>query len=192
MKRNIISIFILLTIIFISSIIFHKIFNYKYEKTELISNGYEVTLNNTKLNYYIKEEYEINYFPLLFSESRTIQNTFLYENEQNKLNDITLDTINIRLDIKEFECIYKTNNIRQSCKSNQIEESIPYNKNYVTPKVTTMKVKHKNNTLYNGKFTNDLSKIVTDDGRYHFNIKLRSGKNLVELIFSVIVSGDLL
>lgn len=192
MKRNIISIFILLTIIFISSIVFHKIFNYKYEKTELISNGYEVTLNNTKLNYYIKEEYEINYFPLLFSESRTIQNTFLYENEQNKLNDITLDTINIRLDIKEFECIYKTNNIRQSCKSNQIEESIPYNKNYVTPKVTTMKVKHKNNTLYNGKFTNDLSKIVTDDGRYHFNIKLRSGKNLVELIFSVIVSGDLL
>lgn len=192
MKRNIISIFILLTIIFISSIIFHKIFNYKYEKTELISNGYEVTLNNTKLNYYIKEEYEINYFPLLFSESRTIQNTFLYENEQNKLNDITLDTIDIRLDIKEFECIYKTNNIRQSCKSSQIEESIPYNKNYVTPKVTTMKVKHKNNTLYNGKFTNDLSKIVTDDGRYHFNIKLRSGKNLVELIFSVIVSGDLL
>lgn len=192
MKKNIISILILLTIIFISSTVFHKAVNYKYERNVPISNGYEITLNNTKLNYYIKEEYKINYFPLLFSESRTIQNTFLYENKQNKLNDLTLDTIDIRLEIREFECIYKSNNIRQSCKTNQIEESIPYNKNYITSNITNMKVKHKNDTLYNGKFTNDLSKIVTDDGRYHFNIKLKNGKNIIELIFSVIVSGDLL
>ncbi len=192
MKRNIISVLIFLIIIFISSAIFHKAFNYKYEKTDLLSNGYEITLNNTKLNYYLKEEYTINYFPLLFSETKTIQNNFLYENKLNKLNDITLDTIDIRLDIKEFECIYKSNNIRQSCNSKQIDENISYNKKYITPKITHMKVKHKNDTLYNGKFTNDLSKVITDDGRYHFYIKLKSDKNIIELIFSVIVSGDLL
>ena len=192
MKKNIIIVLIFLIIIFISSFIFHRAFNSIYEKTEIINNGFEVTLNNTKLNYYLKEEYIVNYFPILFNESRTIQNNFIYENKVNKLNEITLDTIDIKLDIKEFECIYNKNNIRQSCTSNDIEESIPYNKNYIEPKITHMTVKHKNNTLYKGKFTNDLSKIITDDGRYHFYIKTKSGKNTVELLFNIIVSGDLL
>jgi len=127
-----------------------------------------------------------------YEESRSF---FMIGNKIEGYNDINMDFNEVKLDSKmnlsvaRFEAYYQ-NGVQDKLLSSWVRESGTIYKE-VNTNITRLKIKRKNNTIYDGKFISDISKYVNEEGRYYFHLYIRNQDGLMvtkdHITFNVLV-----
>lgn len=145
-------------------------------------NMFEVSINDIPMNCFYSEKYN---------------NAFLIRGETSSLNDVepAINSIELKksmnLKVDEYE-VYYENGMRKEDTNGWHRED---NLNYV--KVNNdirMKIKRMNKVLYDGKYISDLSKYISENGRYYIHIYSTRQDGLfisikTHISFNVIVGG---
>lgn len=170
--------FIFLIIEFIFIFVFFTLLYSSYNK-----NLFEVKLNDILMNCYYSEKYT----------NGILINTRIsgYNSVENRINEIQLNSP-IKLDVNEYEVYYK-NGHRKANTNGWLRE---HNLNYTQVKNSKIKIKikRKNNVLYDGEYIRDLSNIINEKGRYYIHIYSVRKDGLfinvkTHISFNVIVGG---
>ena len=145
-------------------------------------NIFEVSINDKLLNCYYTEIYNNT-----FLISGTNKGYNHIEQTNNKINN----NHKFYLKINEYE-VYHTNGVR-------IRENDSWKREYnhiykeVTNHNLTLQIKRKNEILYEGIFISDISKYLTENGRYYFHIYSTRKDNFISSVkthisFNIVIS----
>lgn len=129
-------------------------------------NEFEIVINDKEMNAIYHSEYKKVVIPVLYTQNEE------WSFQTNK-KEFTIDNYLSRVDkyiinIKEFECINndKGNNVRCSCGMESLSETRKEIKNNNNKLIITKD----NQELYNGKFINDITKYLKENGTYDIKI----------------------
>lgn len=137
-----------------------------YSMWNYVQNEFEVTINDQDMIVRLEDWYKKAF---IVYEGRYNYNQTIVESDIfNKINYEKTFILNIN----EYE-IYLKNGKRQPIDSYN-KDCLEYNCTLIVDNDKMMKVQRLGKTIYEGKFKNDISDIVTEDGRYYFHIYTKS------------------
>ncbi len=148
-----------------------------YEK-----NIFEISLSDIPMKCYYQEKLHFLFFDLAGDSS--------YNSVNNKINRIQLnDSINLKVD--EYEVYYKNGNRKKNNTGWSKTDKYMYIK---TTNRMQLQIKKGNKIIYDGDYTEDISKYIHEIGRYYIHIYIRRNvsfllKDVTHISFNVIV-GD--
>lgn len=170
-------IFVINTIIF--SLLFFLMLNLtsNYEK-----NLFKVEINGIPMKCYYEEKFNMARIP--------VAGTGSYNNVLNNKNSIDLEN-SMNLNIKEFEVYYKNGNRKSNTVGWYIDSELIY-KEVSNP--IRIEIKRMDKLIYDGEYTQDISKYINEKGRYYIHIYAKRKIDLIRNVmthisFNVIV-GD--
>lgn len=129
-------------------------------------NEFEIVINDKEMNAVYNSEYKKVVIPVLYTQHEE----WSFQTNKEKL---TIDNYLSRvdkyiIDIKEFECINndKGNNVRCSCGMEALSET----RKEINNSNNKLIIIKNNKELYNGKFINDITKYLKENGTYDIRI----------------------
>ena len=169
---------VLLMIEFVILIVFFTMLYSSYDK-----NLFVITLNNVEMSCYYSEKYT-NGFLINASSSG-------YNSVENRVNTIDLND-NMILNVKEYETYYKSGKRKVEVSGWYKDDSLIYKQ--VEGSDLKLKVKRKNEIIYDGEYTSNLSTIIKEKGRYFIHIYSTRKNGFLSSVkthisFNVIVGG---
>jgi hypothetical protein len=153
-------------------------------------NTFTVTINNKELYVYFHEKYKRGLIPLIFGAESGYNSS---NNISPIVNEVKYNN-KIILDISEYEVYEKKTNDRLKRKVNFGAEDYYVYKNIKNHKMRLI-IKRQDKVLYDGDYIKDISKYVTEPGRYYFQTYVYRNDNFYTTIttrmsFNVILKGD--
>lgn len=172
MKNKFILIFF---VIFLLCNIHFYIFNH-YDKRK-----YQIKVDHQEITYYIQEKYTLTSFPF-FVHTKTKVNEMRYNEKVEALNEVKLKKP--QLHFEAYQC-YNVHNEKKLLVPINIDLVINRKKKIsLTPSKLVIQYKHK--ILYEGKYIEDLSPYLKEEGRYYFTLFLKKSDHLWEKTESMI------
>lgn len=170
---------ILLTFI-ISLIVLYQLFlGTAMVKVHHYRKGYEVSINNKLVKYIVDEEFKDSVIPFFITiYDYTSSNVHPYDNNYNNDHDnfnklkIGDNTIKIR----EYTCFSLKAKHKVSC---DLNSRSPITKKYLPNsdyKLYIIKMNEYDKVIYSGKFINNISKYLKEEGDYVVRVKGKRGK----------------
>lgn len=173
-------------IVIIGIVLFIWLFLFYFSRNKYNHNCYEVMLNNENIDYYIKETYEKTWIPYLIF-AKNWKHEWGIEKNENYLNYVDIAEL-LKLEVFEYSC-YNTSKKRIDCDKNQL------NKIHVKSNITRLTIERQNQVLYDGKYITDITKYITENGRYYFKVYLTKNEEEnatvdTQLIFNIKFEGE--
>lgn len=149
---------------------------------------YTISINGNEIGYKLNEKYVFNTVPI-FVHVKNWKNTYIDNSDHTSLMNIYLSKPT--LEFNAVECFNTYNQKRSSCSVATSHTGV--RKSDVTP--YKMVIQHKDEVIYNGDYTTDLSNIIKETGRYYFNLYIKKSDKFLEHIsteiaFQVKFVGD--
>jgi len=129
-------------------------------------NEFEIIINDQEMNAVYNSEYKKVVIPVLYTQHEEL--SFQTNKEKFTIDNYISRVDKYVIDIKEYQCINndKSNNVRCSCGMEALSETRKEIKNNNNQLIITKD----NQEIYNGKFINDITKYLTDNGTYDIKI----------------------
>ena len=140
---------------------------------------YDVSVNNASVDVGVEETKKTTIIPFIMYISDFSSHRFVGEMDINNMK--YEKGTSVILNVDSYECYTQNDNIQLSCVGN----SGNYKKIKVSDTTYTLRIKRLNRAetiTYNGKFISDISKYLTDNGKYRIFITGKY-KNITSTIY---------
>lgn len=129
-------------------------------------NEFEIFINEQEMDMIYHSKYEKTVIPILYKQNEEM--SFQSNKEKINIQNYLSKTNKYIIDIREYKCINndKGNNVRCSCGMEAISET----RTEVISKNNKLEIKKDNKKIYSGKFINDITKYLTENGTYDIRI----------------------